>query len=358
MRDARPALLALTGAVVFVLLVACANLTNLRLTRAGARTRELALRTAVGASRGQIVRQLVVESLVLAVFGGALGGLVATWGVRTLMLFAPLSMPNREGVHVSVDIALLAVGLSLLSALVFGLVPAWQVTRTDLASSLKSDPAAHSKITRGLLVSSQLALSLVLLVGAGLMARTFLSLTRTSLGYQADRVLTLRAQLAFRNFGSRDAIQSFYQRAAATLAALPGVERVSLMAPPMFTARRHVYRRIALAGDTPEIAGTSSTVFPDFFRTDGHCDARGTGVQLGRQDNAGANADHHRRSVGRRAVSGTQRRRALRPALAARDERAAGRDRRRRRSHPFGRCALGRPARDLRHVAASADRWT
>lgn len=267
-RDVKPALLALTGAVAFVLLVACANLTNLLLTRACARTRELAVRTAVGASRAQLVRQLVTESLVLAVLGGALGVLVAMWGVRALMLFAPLSMPNRDSVTVSFDMVLFAAGLSLASALVFGLVPAWQVTRTDLASSLKADPASRSKVTRGLLVAGQLALSLVLLVGAGLMARTFVTLTQAPLGYQPNRVLTLRAPLAFRKFPNRDAMLAFYRRAVAAVAELPGVERVSMMSPPMF---RDIvtYRRIALDGELPEVATTSSTVFPEFFRTMG-----------------------------------------------------------------------------------------
>jgi len=193
-RDVRPALLALAGAVIFVLLVACANLTNLLLTRACARTRELAVRTAVGASRAQIVRQLVIESLVLAVIGGALGAIVASWGVTALMRFAPLPRPQRESVAVRAGVVPFALGLSLACARDFGLVPAWQVTRTDLTTSLKFDPAARSRLTRGLLVSSQIALSLVLLVGAGLMARTFASLTRAPLGYRPERLLTLRAQ--------------------------------------------------------------------------------------------------------------------------------------------------------------------
>jgi putative ABC transport system permease protein len=222
-RDVKPALLAVTGAVAFVLLVACANLTNLLLTRACARTRELAVRTAVGASRAQLVRQLTIESLVLAVLGGAFGVLVATWTVRALMIFAPLSMPNRDNVTVDFSLVVFAGALSLVSALVFGLLPAWQVTRTDLAASLKSDPASQSKVTRGLLVAGQLALSLVLLVGAGLMARTFVALTRAPLGYQPDRILTLRAQLAFRKFPTRDAMLAFYQRAIEAVKELPGV---------------------------------------------------------------------------------------------------------------------------------------
>ena len=265
-RDVRPALLALAGAVVFVLLVACANLTNLLLTRACARTRELAVRTAVGASRGQIVRQLVVESLVLATIGGAMGALVASWGVTTLMRFAPLTLPQREHVAVSAGIVLFAMGLSLACALIFGLVPAWQVTRTDLATSLKFDPAARSRVTRGLLVSSQIALSLVLLVGAGLMARTFASLTRAPLGFRPESMLTLRAQVAFRKFGSRDAMLAFYQRAVGEVAAMPGVESVSAVSPALFSPIV-IYRRVALDGAAPEIATTTTTVLPKFFGT-------------------------------------------------------------------------------------------
>src|SRR5439155_20098875 len=150
------------------LLVACANLTNLLLARACARTRELAIRTAVGASRLQLIRQLTIESVVLAAIGGAAGLLVAQWAVDGLLALAPPGLPRRETIAIGGQVAFFAFGVAFVSALVFGLVPAWQATRADLSTMIKVDGgAARGAVTRGLLVASQIAFSVLLLVGAG-----------------------------------------------------------------------------------------------------------------------------------------------------------------------------------------------
>jgi putative ABC transport system permease protein len=212
--DVRPALLAFSGAVAFVLLVACANLTNLLLARACARTRELAIRTAVGASRAQLVRQLTVESVVLAMIGGAAGLLVAHWAVDGLLAAAPAGLPRRETIEIGGQVALFAFGIALASSLVFGLVPAWQATRTELSAMMRLEAAAaRGSVTRGLLVASQLAFSMLLLVGAGLMARTFIGMRQVKLGFNPADVLTMKLELSFRQFDTPAKRFAFYQQA-------------------------------------------------------------------------------------------------------------------------------------------------
>ena len=267
-RDVKPGLVALAGAVAFVLLVACANLTNLLLARACSRTREFAIRTAVGASRAHVIRQLTIESLLLAAIGGAAGVLLASWGVDILTRLAPAAVPRINAVRIDGTVVLFAAGVSVAASLVFGLVPAWQTTRTDIVGTLKHDPAARSSVTRGLLVASQLALSLILLVGAGLMMRTFIRTRAISPGYDAPRILTMSTQLAFRQFRTSEDRQAFYQRAVAAVKALPGVASASLVSP-LPLADYVTYRRVAIGPDAPEIVTYQPTVFPDYFRTMG-----------------------------------------------------------------------------------------
>lgn len=264
--DVRPALLALAGAVGFVLLVACANLTNLLLARACMRTRELSVRIAIGASRWQLIRQLAVESLVLAALGGLGGMLVASWGISGLMQLAPANLPRRESIGIGVDVVVIALAAAFLSSLVFGLVPAWQATRPDVAGSLKGDPASRSSVTRGALVASQLALSLVLLVGAGLLLRTFVAMRQTSLGYQPAHLVSMRIQLVFAKFREPADRLAFYDRAAAAVRALPGVDAVAFGTPSPLDGLA-TYRRVARGPETPEIATYQPTVLPGYFQT-------------------------------------------------------------------------------------------
>src|SRR5438093_5650732 len=233
--DVRPALAALTGAVTFVLLVACANLMNLLLARGCARTRELAVRSAIGASRGRLVAQLTAESLLLGALGAALGLVVATWGVQGLVRLAPATLPRRETIAVDGAVTLFAVGTSLVCSLLFGLVPAWQATRTDVVDMMKPDAAAspRSAVTRGLLVAAQLGLSLMLLVGAGLMARAFINLRSVPLGFQPSHVATMNVQLQVQRFNgdleaSRLKRLAFYHQLADSVRAIPGVEQAGL----------------------------------------------------------------------------------------------------------------------------------
>jgi predicted permease len=234
--DVKPALVTLTGAVAFVLLIACANLMNLLLARATARTRELATRAAIGASRGRLVAQLAAESVLLGAAGAALGLLVARWGVDTLLRFAPDTLPRRETIAIDAAVALFAAGTSLACSLVFGLIPAWQATRTDIVDMMKQDPAAprHASVTRGLLVAAQIALSLVLLVGAGLMARAFTGMRSVPLGFEPRGAMTMNVHLQVQRFNdggideSREKRLAFYRELARSVRDIPGVQQVGI----------------------------------------------------------------------------------------------------------------------------------
>ncbi|HEY2905265.1 MAG TPA: ABC transporter permease [Vicinamibacterales bacterium] len=234
--DVKPALFALAGAVAFVLLVACANLMNLLLARACARTRELAVRTAIGASRSRLVAQLATESLAVGLVGAGLGLIVAQWGVEGLLRLAPATLPRRESIAVDWTVALFAVGTSVFCSLIFGLVPGWQATRSDVAGMMKGDPAAtrRASTTRGLLVAAQLALSLVLLVGAGLMARAFVQMRSVTLGFDPSRAMTMNVHLQVQRFnvGDHDTSRmkrlAFYHELAESTRQIGGVEQVGI----------------------------------------------------------------------------------------------------------------------------------
>ena len=237
--EVKPALAALSGAVGFVLLVACANLANLLLARASARSREVAVRVSIGASRGQIAGQLAAEGVVLGMFGAAGGLLIATWCVDGLLLLAPATLPRREVIGVDAIAALFAVGAALVCAIATSLVPAWQATRTTAVAALKQDPVSSRGATtiRGVLAAGQLALSLVLLIGAGLMGRAFISLRSVPLGFDADRALTMTIELQGQRFNrgtldeARASRLAFYRQLSAAVRQIPGVEHVGVGMP-------------------------------------------------------------------------------------------------------------------------------
>ena len=272
--DVKPALLALTGAVAFVLLVACANLTNLLLARAAARTRELAVRTAIGASRGQIVRQLLIEGLVLGAFGAAGGLLLAQWCVDGLLHLAPATLPRREAIAVDAGVAAFAVSISILSSLLVALVPAWQATRSDLAGMMKNDPGSSRSAgaTRGLLVAGQLALSLVLLVGAGLMTRAFVSMRNVPLGFDPHDAVTMTVHLHNQRFntGSLEEARlrrlAFYHALTESTRQIPGVTAagVGLFVP---FSGGPITQRYSTGPDQPDRPAVAVIAFAGFLET-------------------------------------------------------------------------------------------
>jgi putative ABC transport system permease protein len=271
--DVRPALVALTGAVGFVLLVACANLMNLLLARACARTRELGVRTALGASRSRLVTQLATEGLLLGLLGAGLGLIVAQWTIGGLLSLAPATLPHRESIAIDSWVAAFAVGTSVLCSLLFGLVPAWQATRSDVVEMMKQDPAStpRSSTTRGLLVSAQLALSLVLLVGAGLMGRAFISMRSVPLGFDPTGAMTMNVQLQVQRFnGSREESTlkrlAFYHQLADSVRQIPGVESVGIgRAVPM--SADPISMRYAVGPDEPQYPAAGTIALAGFLES-------------------------------------------------------------------------------------------
>ena len=254
--EVKPALLAATGAVALVLIVACANLANLLLARASARTREMAVRISIGASRGRIVRQLLAEGGVIGAVGATAGWLLAQWGVDALLALAPAALPRRETIAVDGTVALFAVTLAVAAALVTSLVPAWHATRSDVAGGLKKDGAHAAGVTRGVLVAAQLALSVVLLVGAGLMTRTFIGLRSVPLGFDPHRAASLFVSLSSR-FGTgtldeaRARRREFYQQLVDEVRDAPGLQRAGVGFPVPLTGVS-MSQRVSLGPETPE----------------------------------------------------------------------------------------------------------
>jgi len=227
--DVRPAMLVLLGAVALVLLIACANVANLLLARAAAREKEVAIRAALGASRGRLIRQHLTESLVLAVIGGALGLLLAFWLVDLLVSFAPKGTPRVEEIAVDPSVLAFTFGIAVLTGVVFGLAPAMLSSRTNFNSALKEGGRDSSATSRGarvrsLLVVSEVALALMLLVGAGLLIKSFVNLQRVDPGFNPKSVLRVDVGLPRTRYPERNQSAVFYKEFLDRVAVLPGVQ--------------------------------------------------------------------------------------------------------------------------------------
>ncbi len=228
--DVRPALIVMLGAVAFVLLIACANVANLLLARATARQRELAVRAALGAGRGRIVRQLLAESLVLAAAGGVAGLGLAWWALQVLRTVVADRLPIQRLESVGIDGTVLAftIAASVLSGLVFGLVPAFTASGAQLTESLKeggrTGTAARGKHARAVFVVVEVALALVLLVGAGLLIRSFERLMNVDLGFDTSQTVAMRVTLPQSQYRAPEQRIQFFDRLLARIDALPGVQ--------------------------------------------------------------------------------------------------------------------------------------
>ncbi len=229
--QARPGLLVLFGAVGFVLLIACANIASLLLARGAQRSRELAIRAALGAGRVRLIRQLLIESVLLAAIGGLGGVLLAYWLIDAIIALSPDNIPRIAQVSLDPVAGGFAAGISLLTALLFGLAPAIQMARADLHASLKDEGRTATggrsrQRLRNLLVVSEMALALALLAGAGLLIRSFVTLMRVNPGFATERALTLEIQLG-RN-RTPEQMATFVAQAQEQLSSLPGVQSVGL----------------------------------------------------------------------------------------------------------------------------------
>jgi putative ABC transport system permease protein len=227
----RRALFVLAGAVAFVLLIACANVANLLLARGAARQREIAIRSALGAPRGRVIRQLLTESFVLASLGGALGLLVAHWGLQILLALSPVDLAVTGEVRLSYLVLAFTALASLATAIVCGLAPAFEGSRADVQETLKDGgrqlgAGVRQRRMRQAFVISEIALAVVLLVGAGLMLRSFTSLQRVDPGYSTSSILTMRLQLPTATYPDAQQRIRFFHEATTRIAALPGVQAV------------------------------------------------------------------------------------------------------------------------------------
>jgi len=236
--DVRRALLVLLGSVGLVLLIACFNVANLLLTRAAGREKEIAIRTALGANGWRIVRQLLTESVLLALAGGAAGLLIARAALYVVRSINPGNIPRLEDIRINGAVLAFTFGISVLTGVLFGLAPAWRALGVDLARSLKSGGRtgqSDAGLTlgrhrlRGLLVVAQLALSLMLLVGAGLLIRSFIRLQDVPPGFTTDHVLTMQVAATGPNYKEDKAVAQFYREIGGRLTRLPGVKMEGLV---------------------------------------------------------------------------------------------------------------------------------
>jgi len=267
----------LLGAVGLALLIACANVANLLLARAASRQKELAVRASLGAGRWRVVRQLLTESLMLAAAGGAAGLLVARWGLDALIALAPADTPRLHEISLDLRVLAFAAGVCVLTALVFGLGPALLAARASLHDALKEggrSPLAglRSRRLSGALVVAEISLSLVLLIGAGLLIRSFARLTAVNPGFETGRLLTARVTLPGRNYQPQQRV-AFFRDAIQRLKALPGVRSVSAVSWLPFGGRRSATgfniegRPKPGPGENP--VTDVRTIHPNYFRTMG-----------------------------------------------------------------------------------------
>jgi putative ABC transport system permease protein len=269
----RRALWILFGAVGLVLLIACANVANLLLMRTTVRQKELAIRAALGARRGRIVRQLLVESMLLAGLGGALGLLLAWWGVRTLTLLSPANLPRAAEVNVDGRVLAFTLLLAVLTALIFGLVPAWQASKPDLQRTLKEGGANRIRGRhrgRELLVIGEVALALPLLIGAGLLLNSFVRLQRVKSGVDADKILITEINLPATKYRESARAAAFFDELARRVVALPGVEQASVGTLPILSGAA-IIDAFSIEGrpldlNNPNISGWQR-IAPGYFRT-------------------------------------------------------------------------------------------
>jgi putative ABC transport system permease protein len=272
----RLSLLVLLGAVAFVLLIACANVANLLLARAAARQKEIAVRTALGASRWRVVRQLLTESVMLSLAGGALGLLLSVWLTRLFITVSPPNTPRFDEIKPDVRVFAFTLALTVITGLVFGLAPALQASRIDLNERLKEggrtgSGASHNRL-RSLMMVSEIALSFMLLVGAGLLMKSFMRLREISPGFNADNVLTMRVSLLPAKYPEGEPRVQLLRQTVEHLKAIPGVQSAgAVLSLPLGGDTFLVGRSLIREGHPATPEESSNALYlaatPDYFRT-------------------------------------------------------------------------------------------
>jgi len=275
--DTRQTLFVLLAAVAFVLLIACANVANLLLARASARGRELVVRAAVGAGRLRLVRQMLTESAVLALAAGAAGMLFARWGVTALLALAPPDLPRLDEVTVDASALAFALLVSLAASVIFGLAPAWHVSRVDLADGLRQGGKGSALGIRGgwarkAFVVTEIALAVALVMGAGLLGRSLIALADVDMGFERDRLVVLRTTVPVSGRPDFPRAIAAYRTLLAELRALPGVSSVSAVTSLPTVVRSNGGYWIE-GSPGPEVLGMKSpqavfnVIAPDYFQT-------------------------------------------------------------------------------------------
>jgi putative ABC transport system permease protein len=272
--DYRSALLIMLGAVGLVLLIACANVANLLLARAAARQKEVAIRMALGASRGRIASQLLTESILLALIGGGVGLLLATWGMKLLVAYGPADVPRLHNVGLNRYVLFFTLFVSVLTGILFGLVPALQASKPDPGNTLKQDGRGltHGRSRmRGALIVSEVALSLMLLVGAGLLVNSFWRLLRTDAGFNPQSVLALDIPLSGATYKTGEQRSAAFQQLIDRFKGVPGVRDVSVVSNIPWTDR-DIELSFQVEGRAPykpgeEAVADYNVVGADYFRT-------------------------------------------------------------------------------------------
>jgi putative ABC transport system permease protein len=272
----RPALLVLLGAVGFVLLIGCANVAHMFLARSAARRREIAVRTALGAMRWRMLRQSLVESLLIAMLGGFAGLLLALWGTHVLITLGPQQIPRLATIAVDQYVLLFVFAVSLVTGISFGIFPAWKASAANVSDALKegergSSEGLHRNRLRGLLVSSEFAFAVILLAGAGLMIRTFVALQNVDPGFDAHNVLSMMVGIQGTQEATAGRTGPFYQQLLQKVSAIPGVQSASginhlPLAGDQWGFSFHVQGRpVERPGESP--LATFRAVFPGYFRS-------------------------------------------------------------------------------------------
>jgi predicted permease len=271
--DVRPTLLLLGGAVLLVLLIVCANVAGLLVARLSARQREIAVRVAIGAGRGHLIRQLLVESLLLGIAGAAAGIALAAWGLDALLAARPANLPRATEIHLSVETLIFAIVVSLLAALAFGLLPSISLLRRDPGGNLRDDArgsvgaAGHGM--RRVLVVAEVALACVLVTGAGLLVRSFAAMQSDDPGFERERLFTMRLTLPGARYPEDVDARAFYASLIEKIEAIPGVERAGAMSSLMLSRPNSASLRIEGAPPpppgTPNEPVTTDVVTPTAF---------------------------------------------------------------------------------------------